>query len=127
MRHDILTEEGRRISVVNLREGGREFAIADEDDPDRAGEAIDLTDDEATALSEILGGSLILTQLAGLPEQVGEAMPHLDGDAQRALQFTRSAPGITVALAGMANPEHVAQNLGLAKHPPADLGRWFRQ
>lgn len=70
VRHDILTEEGRRISVVNLREGGREFAIADEDDPDRAGEAIDLTDDEATALSEILGGSLILTQLAGLPEQV---------------------------------------------------------
>lgn len=70
VRHDILTEEGRRISVVNLREGGREFAIADEDDPDRAGEAIELTDDESTALSEILGGSLILTQLAGLPEQV---------------------------------------------------------
>lgn len=70
VRHDILTGEGRRISVINFRDGGRELAFADEDDPDAAGEAIVLTDDEATALSEVLGGSLILTQLAGLREQI---------------------------------------------------------
>ena len=51
------------------RDGGRELALADEDDPDRASETIALTDDEATALAEVLGGSLILTQLAGLREQ----------------------------------------------------------
>jgi len=70
VRHDILTDDGRRLSVVNFREGGRQLAISDEDDPDRADEAIDLTDDEATALAEVLGGSLILTQLAGLREQI---------------------------------------------------------
>ncbi|GAA1661079.1 TrkA C-terminal domain-containing protein [Microbacterium lacus] len=70
VRHDILTDEGRRLSVVNFRDGGRELALADEDDPDRAAETISLTDDEATALSEVLGGSLILTQLAGLRDQL---------------------------------------------------------
>lgn len=70
VRHDILTDEGRRLSVVNFRDGGRQLAISDEDDPDRADESIDLTDDEATALSEVLGASLILTQLAGLRDQI---------------------------------------------------------
>jgi TrkA domain protein len=70
VRHDILTDEGSRLSVINFRDGGRELALADEDDPDRASETIVLTDDEATALSEVLGGSLILTQLAGLREQI---------------------------------------------------------
>jgi TrkA domain protein len=68
VRHDIVTDGGRRLSVLNLRDGGRELALADEDDPDRASETIALTDDEATALSEVLGGS-ILTQLAGLSDQ----------------------------------------------------------
>lgn len=70
VRHDILTDAGRRVSVINFRDGARELALADEDDPDRASETVELTDDEATALSEVLGGSLILTQLAGLREQV---------------------------------------------------------
>jgi TrkA domain protein len=70
VRHDILTDEGRRLSVVSFRDGGRQLALSDEDDPDRADETIDLTDDEATALSEVLGASLILTQLAGLREQI---------------------------------------------------------
>ena len=70
VRHDILTHEGRRLSVINFRDGGRELALADEDDPDSASETIVLTDDEATALSEVLGGSLILTQMAGLRDQL---------------------------------------------------------
>ena len=70
VRHDILTVDGRRLSVVSFRDGGRELALSDEDDPDRADEVIDLTDDEARALSEVLGGTLLLTQLAGLREQV---------------------------------------------------------
>ena len=70
VRHDINTEAGRRLSVINFRDGSRELAISDEDDPDRAEDTVALTDDEATALSEVLGGSLILTQMAGLREQV---------------------------------------------------------
>ncbi|TDN91163.1 TrkA C-terminal domain-containing protein [Microbacterium sp. BK668] len=70
VRHDINTEAGRRLSVVTFRDGRRELAISDEEDPDRAEETLPLTDDESIALSEVLGGSLILTQLAGLREQV---------------------------------------------------------
>ncbi len=70
VRHDINTEAGRRLSVINFRDGSRELAISDEDDPDRAEETVALTDDEATALSEVLGGSLILTQIAGLRDQL---------------------------------------------------------
>jgi TrkA domain protein len=70
IRHDIETDAGRRISVVTFREGGRELAVSDDDDPDRAAMTVSLADDEATALSEVLGGSLILTQIAQLREQV---------------------------------------------------------
>lgn len=70
VRHDILTDDGRRLSVVSFRDGRRELALSDEDDPDRADDTVELTDDEAIALSEVLGGSLILTQLAGLREQI---------------------------------------------------------
>jgi aryl-alcohol dehydrogenase-like predicted oxidoreductase len=48
------------------------------------------------------------------------------GDAQRALQFARSAPGLTCALVGMRDPVHVAQNLalaGIAPLTPAQFGR----
>ncbi|MCC7361690.1 MAG: aldo/keto reductase [Anaerolineales bacterium] len=39
-------------------------------------------------------------------------------DAQRALQFVRSLPGVTAALAGMARPDHVDENLALRRYPP---------
>jgi len=70
VRHDVVTHGGRRLSVISLREGGREIAIADEDDPDRCLGYVDLTDEEASALAEVIGGSVIMTQLAGLREQV---------------------------------------------------------
>ncbi len=38
-------------------------------------------------------------------------------DAQRALQFVRSAPGVTVALAGMSHAAHAEENLRLAARP----------
>jgi aryl-alcohol dehydrogenase-like predicted oxidoreductase len=39
--------------------------------------------------------------LATMPDAVREALPGLATDAQRAIQFTRSTPGIAVALVGM--------------------------
>ncbi|MBW9109426.1 cation:proton antiporter regulatory subunit [Microbacterium trichothecenolyticum] len=70
VRHDLETSAGRRLSVITFRDGGRELAVADVRDPDRAAQTLALTDEEATALSEVLGGSVILTQLAGLREQI---------------------------------------------------------
>ena len=68
VRHDILTESGRRISVVSHRSGERDLALFDADDPDASSDFIPLTDDEAAALADVLGASLVLGRLAGLSE-----------------------------------------------------------
>jgi aryl-alcohol dehydrogenase-like predicted oxidoreductase len=69
----------------------------------------------------VASASLLQARLSrGLPEALAARFPGLETDAQRAIQFTRSTPGITVALAGMSNPKHVAENLGIARVPPLD-------
>lgn len=46
--------------------------------------------------------------------------PTAETDAQRAIQFARSTPGILSVLVGMSQPAHVAENLALAALPPSD-------
>lgn len=64
-----MTESGRRLGVVSHRNGRRDLVLYDPDDPDSCQADIPLTDDEAEALADILGASLMLGQLAGLREQ----------------------------------------------------------
>lgn len=54
----------------------------------------------------------------GLPEEIRRMFPGAETDAQRALQFVRSTPGITCALVGMSRHEHVEENLATASVPP---------
>jgi aryl-alcohol dehydrogenase-like predicted oxidoreductase len=54
-----------------------------------------------------------------MPEAVAGLLPGLATDAQRAIQFTRSTPGVAAALVGMKSPEHVRENLGVARVAPA--------
>jgi aryl-alcohol dehydrogenase-like predicted oxidoreductase len=71
-------------------------------------------------LTVAASGSLLQSRLTrGLPAIVLDAFPGLETDAQRALQFTRSAPGVDVALVGMSGVSHVEENLALAKISPA--------
>ena len=69
MRHDVITKKGRRIGVVSHRSGERELSLFGVDDPDEAVDSIVLTDDEAAALADVLGASLMLGQLAAIREQ----------------------------------------------------------
>jgi TrkA domain protein len=64
-----VTESGRRLGVVSHRNGRRDLVLYDPDDPDSCQHDIPLTDDEAEALADILGASLMLGQLTGLREQ----------------------------------------------------------
>lgn len=68
-RHDVITRRGRRIGVVSHRTGERELALFDVRDPDAALDSVELTDDEASALADVLGASLVLGQLAGIGQQ----------------------------------------------------------
>ena len=71
-------------------------------------------------MNVVVSGSLYQGQLAsGLPSDLKDALPGLKTDAQRALQFSRSAPGVTTALVGMRSQQHVEENLALAAVPPA--------
>ena len=66
--------------------------------------------------------------LGRLPAKLRAKFPPELTDAQRALQFARSAPGVTVTLAGMSNAEHVEENLRLrdvAPMSPAEFAAVF--
>jgi aryl-alcohol dehydrogenase-like predicted oxidoreductase len=70
-------------------------------------------------ITVIASASLLQGQVArNLPDFVAQAFG-LENDAQRALQFTRSAPGITSALVGMSCIEHVHENSELVAVAPA--------
>ena len=72
-------------------------------------------------------GSILQSKLsAGLPPIVDEAFPGLRTDAQRALQFVRSTPGVTTALVGMSRMAHVEENLELAKTAPATAENYLK-
>jgi len=53
-----------------------------------------------------------------LPPVIAGYLPDLASDAQRALQFVRSTPGLGTALVGMKSPAHVEENAGVAAHAP---------
>jgi aryl-alcohol dehydrogenase-like predicted oxidoreductase len=70
-------------------------------------------------IAVVASASLLQGRLAqGLPPELAEKFPGLATDAQCAVQFTRSTPGVTAALIGMSQAAHVAENLQLATVPP---------
>jgi aryl-alcohol dehydrogenase-like predicted oxidoreductase len=70
-------------------------------------------------ITAVASASILQSRLSrNLPEELAAKLPGVSTDAQRAIQFTRSTPGITTALVGMSKPEHVRENLGLAVVPP---------
>lgn len=60
---------------------------------------------------------------APMPRALSDSSPQIEDDLLLALQFTRSCPGVAVALVGMTRVEHVESNAGLLAVPPADLLR----
>lgn len=53
-----------------------------------------------------------------LPEVVAQYVPGFASDAQRALQFVRSTPGVGTALVGMKTIAHVEENAAVAAAAP---------
>jgi TrkA domain protein len=69
VRNDVITANGRRVSIVSQRSGERDLALFDADDPDACTGTIPLTDDEAAALAELLGASISRSRLSSLGEE----------------------------------------------------------
>jgi aryl-alcohol dehydrogenase-like predicted oxidoreductase len=96
------------------------LTLANQQLPDRRGTALRAA--LSFGIAVCASASLLQGRLArGLPAAVGEAFEGFDTDAQRALQFVRSAPGLNVALVGTKSSAHVKEILRAAHHPPASL------
>lgn len=83
----------------------------------------------ATRLGLIVMASASILQsrlTRGLPAFIDQHLRGLETDAQRAIQFVRSTPGITTALVGMSRLAHVEENLKTARVPPAALDEFMR-
>ncbi len=94
------------------------FALANQ--PSRAGRVPLLRAAQELGLTVMASASLLQSRLTrNLPPELHAALNGGIGtDAQRALQFVRSTPGLTTALVGMSTPAHVTENLALVGIPP---------
>ena len=80
----------------------------------------------ALDITLIASASLLQGQVAkNLPSFVADALGLAD-DAERALQFVRSSPGITTALVGMSRVEHVRANARLVAEEPATVDQFSK-
>lgn len=70
-------------------------------------------------VTAIASASMLQGRVAkGLPDTVRQPLGSLATDAQTAVQFVRSTPGITTALVGMSRTNHVEENLALVQVEP---------
>jgi len=68
---------------------------------------------DALGISVVASAPLMQGRLAtGLPDEVRELFPECTTDAQRALRFATSLPGVASALVGMRHGAHLEENLG---------------
>lgn len=81
----------------------------------------------ALSVTVVSSASILQGRVAhGLPETIREPLGSLATDALTAIQFVRSTPGITTALVGMSNSQHVAENLQLVRVEPAHADDYRR-
>ena len=79
-----------------------------------------LTQQAADAgVTVVTSASILQSKLAsGMGEPLRAVLAPGASDAQRAIQFARSTPGVTVSLVGMSRREHVDENIGVAGMNP---------
>lgn len=59
-------------------------------------------------------------------DSVRRMLPQLANDAQRAMQFNRSTPGLGTSLVGMSSPAHLDDLLAVARIPPLARADYLR-
>jgi aryl-alcohol dehydrogenase-like predicted oxidoreductase len=96
-------------------------AIAYPSQESAAGRVPALEAARASGLAAFGSASILQGRLAvELPEEIESALSGASSGAQKALQFSRSSPGMTTSLVGASNPAHASEDFGLAKVAPAD-------
>jgi aryl-alcohol dehydrogenase-like predicted oxidoreductase len=93
-----------------------------------AGERVTVLEAAATlGVTVMASASIFQGRVAkGLPPTVRGPLGELRTDAQTAIQFVRSTPGITTALVGMSSREHVEENLELVRVEPVRTDQFMK-
>jgi len=95
------------------------FALENQQFGEQFSSAIETADSlglTVTVSATLKQGTLASPFMADLSEY----FPGTSTDAQRAIQFARSTPGVTSALVGMSRIEHLNENLAIAALDPVD-------
>lgn len=108
MRNDLVTEHGDRLGVIQFRDGERQLAVYDVEDPDSARYSVPITEDEAEALSDMFGASVAITRLTKLTDEtdglytekikVGAASPYSEATLGDTRMRTRTHVSIVAIL-----------------------------
>lgn len=70
VRYEFLTEDGERVGVVHHRGGRREVFVCRAEEPDAVALSLDLTDDEAHTLGEMMGVATVVEKLNNLQQSI---------------------------------------------------------
>ena len=91
------------------------------------GKVVSLLEAAATlGITVMSSASLLQARLAGtLAPELADKLGGLETDAQRALQFARSGPGLTSSLVGMSQVAHVEENMRVSEVEPASPGNYM--
>lgn len=70
VRYEFETAERKRIGVISHRTGLREIYVSRSDDPDEFKRVLELSQDDARTLAELLGATRVAEQLAELQQRI---------------------------------------------------------
>lgn len=70
MRYELTTRKGRRVGVIVYRDGNSEIVGYDRKDPDASTTLLELDEDEADTIAEILGAPRFARKLADLTREI---------------------------------------------------------
>ncbi|MDX1449099.1 MAG: cation:proton antiporter regulatory subunit [Acidimicrobiia bacterium] len=70
VRYEFVTEDGERVGVVHHRGGRREMFVCRAEEPDSVALSLDLNDDEAHTLGEMMGVATVVEKLDSLQQSI---------------------------------------------------------
>jgi TrkA domain protein len=82
LRHEFVTERGRRVGVVSHRTGRRQVVVYDRADPDTAAVTLTLNVEEANGLAELLASTRVVERARRAAPPGGGAGLRADPDGR---------------------------------------------
>ena len=114
LRHEFVTERGRRVGIVSHRTGRREIVIYDRRDPDTASVTLTLNAEEADGMAELLASARVVERFSELQRQVEglvtEQIPIVAGSPYdgRTLGDTRARTRTAASIVAVVRGSEVA-------------------